>query len=92
MRENWSIHLQKKTRILKFWVSVAEELYYPLSENKSADQLCSYCTADLRLCFRIGKIQFSHEAAQSVFVFTRGPHARLASILHIHKVTLQIYI
>ena len=23
------------------------------SENKGADQLCSYCTADLRLCFRI---------------------------------------
>ena len=25
------------------------------SENKGADQLWSYCTADLRLCFRIGK-------------------------------------
>ena len=25
------------------------------SESKGADQLCSYCTADLRLCFRIGK-------------------------------------
>ena len=24
------------------------------SENKGADQLCSYCTADLRLCFRLG--------------------------------------
>ena len=32
-----------------------EELYYQCSENKGADQLCSYCTADLRLCFRIGK-------------------------------------
>ena len=28
-----------------------EELYYPSSEIKNADQLCSYCTADLRLCF-----------------------------------------
>ena len=27
-------------------------MYYPCSENKGADQLCSYCTADLRLCFR----------------------------------------
>ena len=26
-------------------------MYYPCSENKGADQLCSYCTADLRLCF-----------------------------------------
>ena len=25
------------------------------SENKGADQLCSYCTPDLRLCFRICK-------------------------------------
>ena len=26
--------------------------YYPSSENKVADQLCSYCEADLWLCFR----------------------------------------
>ena len=26
---------------------------YLCSENKDADQLCSYCTADLRLCFRL---------------------------------------
>ena len=32
-----------------------EKLYYPNSENKGADQLRSYCEADLRLCFRIGK-------------------------------------
>ena len=29
-------------------------LYYLCSENKGADQLCGYRTADLRLCFRIG--------------------------------------
>ena len=28
-------------------------MYYPSSENKGADQLRSYCAADLRLCFRI---------------------------------------
>ena len=28
---------------------------YPCSENKGADQLRSYCAADLRLSFRIGK-------------------------------------
>ena len=33
-----------------------EGLYYPCSENKGADQLCSYCTADLRLCFRLCKL------------------------------------
>ena len=31
---------------------IHKELHYPSSENKGADQLCSYCTADLRLCFR----------------------------------------
>ena len=30
-------------------------MYYPSSENKGADQLRSYCEADLRLCFRLGK-------------------------------------
>ena len=30
-------------------------LYYPYSENKGADQLRSYCAADLRLCFHICK-------------------------------------
>ena len=42
---------QKQARSLKFWVKVEETLYYLCSENKGADQLCSYCTADLRLCF-----------------------------------------
>ena len=49
------VQSQKKVRILKFWVAVEEELYYPSSKNKDTDQLCSYCTADLYLCFRIGK-------------------------------------
>ena len=42
-------------RILKCWVEVEGDLYYLSSEDKGADQLCSNCTADLRLCFRIGK-------------------------------------
>ena len=29
---------------------------YPCSENIGADQLCSYCTADLRLCFRLCRL------------------------------------
>ena len=31
-------------------------MYYPSSENKGADQLRSYCEADLRLCFRLGRL------------------------------------
>ena len=31
-------------------------MYYPCSENKDADQLRGYREADLRLCFRIGRL------------------------------------
>ena len=37
-----SVQSQKKARIMKFWLYVEEELYYPCSENKGADQLHSY--------------------------------------------------
>ena len=45
-------------RGLKFRIWVVEGLYYPYIENKGADQLRSYCAADLRLCFRICKKPF----------------------------------
>ena len=54
---NRPVQSQKNVRILKFLVEVEEELFYPRSENKGADQLCSYCTADLCLCYRIDKNQ-----------------------------------
>ena len=53
MRENWSsgfptwsdtnrpVQLQKMARTLKFGIEREEELYYPGSEKKGADQLCS---------------------------------------------------
>ena len=44
--------LKNHARGLKFR---KEELYYPCSENKGADQLRGYREADLRLCFRICK-------------------------------------
>ena len=31
-------------------------MYYPCSENKGADQLRSYCKADLRFYFRISRL------------------------------------
>ena len=48
---NWSVQSQKKDRSLKFRIYEEEGLYYPCSENKDADQLRSYCEADLHLCF-----------------------------------------
>ena len=38
------------------WLEKVEELYYACSENKGADQLRSYCEADLRLCFRLCRL------------------------------------
>ena len=52
---NQAVQPQKMARGLKFRILEVEGLYYPHSENKGADQLCSYCAADLRLCFRICK-------------------------------------
>ena len=52
---NWAVPPQKMARSLKFQIKKVEGLYYPYSENKGADQLRSYCAADLRLCFRICK-------------------------------------
>ena len=52
---NRPVQSQKQARNLKFLIQDEEILYYPCSENKGADQLHSYCEADLYLCFRIGK-------------------------------------
>ena len=49
---NRAVQAQKMARDWEFWIEKVEELYYPCSENKGADQLRSYCEADLRLCFR----------------------------------------
>ena len=53
---NRSVQSQKRARILKFRIQVEEELYYPSSENKGADQLRGYREADLRLCFRLCRL------------------------------------
>ena len=52
---NRAVQKQKMARGLKFRIYEVEGLYYLCSENKGADQLSSYCAADLRVCFRICK-------------------------------------
>ena len=52
---NRPVQSQERARSLKFRILEKGELYYPISENKDVYQLRSYCEADLRLCFRIGK-------------------------------------
>ena len=63
---NRPVQSQKMARGLKFWIQKEEELYYPCSENKGADQLRGYREADLRLCFRLCGCWFSHEAAHLI--------------------------
>ena len=63
-----SLQSQKQVRSVKFRVHVEEELYCPCSEHKGADQLCSYCTADLRLCFRICRLLVSDATAHLIVV------------------------
>ena len=61
---NRAVQAQKMAGDGKFWIKKVEELYYPCSENKGADQLRSYCEADLRsyreadlrLYFRLGRL------------------------------------
>ena len=53
---NRAVQPQKMARGLKFRIYVVEEVYYPCSENKGADQLRGYREADLRLSFRICKL------------------------------------
>ena len=53
---NRPVQAQKRARSLKFRIYVEEELYYPSSENKGADQLRGYREADLRLCFRLYRL------------------------------------
>ena len=59
---NWPVQSLKYVRSLKFWMYVEEELYYPCSEDKGADQLYSYCTADL--------VSFSHDTAHIIWFYT----------------------
>ena len=40
---------------LSSWIMIEEGQYYLCGENKEADQLRSYCAADLHLCFCICK-------------------------------------
>ena len=52
---NRAVQPQKTARGLKFHIKEVDELYFPRSKNKGADQFCGYREDDLRLCFCICK-------------------------------------
>ena len=59
-----------------------EGLYYPYSENKGADQLRSYCAADLRLCFRkCKKPVFSKRDSVDLLLYVHGNELNLNNLL-----------
>ena len=60
---NQAVKIQKMARGLKFRIKKVEGLYYLCIENKGADQLRGYREAHLRICFRICKMLYSHDAA-----------------------------
>ena len=72
---NRPVQSQKQARGLKVWISVEEKLYYPSSENNGAGQLRSYCEADLRLCFGIGKNSFFSQCGSFSMVTCKSARA-----------------
>ena len=68
-----------------------EEVYYPCSENKGADQLRGYREADLRLCFRICRLLvFPWGGSDIVGYGKQGRHANcyllnaICILVHVH--------
>ena len=57
-RSDTNRHVQSQEQVisLKFQILEEERLYYLCSKNKGADQLCSYCTADLCLWFCLNRL------------------------------------
>ena len=59
-----SVLSQKNARNLNLnWIYVEEELHYPCTENKDADQHHSYCEAICTFVFAYTDCWFSHAAA-----------------------------
>ena len=55
---NRAVQAQKMVRSLKIRIQEEEEVYYPFSENKGADQLRGYRDADLRLFSQMQNVGF----------------------------------
>ena len=68
---------------LKFRIYVVQGSYYTYSENKGADQLRSYCSTDMRLCFRICKKSvFSQQGSHDNSIYQMGSISRHDMYLH----------
>ena len=70
---NRPVQAQKRARSLKL---VEEELYYPSSENKGADQLRGYREADLRLWFCLCRLLVFPRGGSYVMGLNVPPEAK----------------
>ena len=89
VRHDQAVQPQKMGRGLKFWSWIEEGFCYLCSENKGADQMWGYRAADLRLCFLICKIRFSHDPAQLILPRSLKGKAKLPTDDFIPKTVLQ---
>ena len=88
---NRAVQSQKMIKGWKFWIWKEEELHNPCSENKGADQLRSYCEADLRLCFRLSRLLvFPCSGSNNLFSDMYKPLHQKNSSLHNAKTKTQI--
>ena len=60
------------------------ETYYLKCESKEDDKLCGNRAADLRFCFRICKIRFSHVAAYFIQDVTLTDVSAESSCINVH--------
>ena len=67
---NRAVQPQKMARGLKFQINIVEELYYPYSENKGADQLRSNAQLICVFVFAYAKSRFSHNEAQMILTLS----------------------
>ena len=83
---NRPVQAQNRARKLKFKIYVEEELYYPSSENKGADQLRGYREADMRLCFRIFRLLVSPWCGSNRVVTTKSHPNKRYETFHLLNV------
>ena len=86
------VQSQKMAKSLKFQISKEEGLHYLCSENKDVDQLCSYCTADLRLLFLHRQTSvLTHNAAHIIIMGSTSNNTMNEDVTFSFKIYYFIY-
>ena len=86
-----AVQPQKMAGGLKFLDLEIEGLYFPGSENKGADQLHLYSTANLRLCFRLSKKHVFLSQIRDNFQYFFVMGMKQPTSAYVHRVRSRIY-